>query len=255
MTKKQINSEEVLTARNIVHRYRGSSHPSVDNLSLSIFQGEIFGLLGPNGAGKTTSISIFSTLLQPTEGDVFIHGIDIIKHPHRIRSLLGFVPQDVAVYSDLTGRENMRYFGKLYGLRGKKLETEISQLLEMLGLEEKADQRTHTYSGGMKRRLNIGVGILHNPKILFLDEPTVGIDAQSRNMILEKLSLLKKSGTAMIYTTHYMEEAEILCDRIIILDEGRNIAEGIPAQMISKVEECRNLGDLFLSLTGKQIRD
>ena len=125
----------------------------------------------------------------------------------------------------------------------------------MLGLKEKADQRTHTYSGGMKRRLNIGLGILHNPKILFLDEPTVGIDAQSRNMILEKLILMKKSGTAMIYTTHYMEEAEVLCDRIIIMNEGCNIAEGIPSQMINQAEGCRNLGDLFLALTGKQLRD
>ncbi|MEE8479609.1 MAG: ABC transporter ATP-binding protein [Desulfobacterales bacterium] len=252
---EQVNSEQILTARSIVHRYQGASRPSVDNLSLSIFRGEILGLLGPNGAGKTTFISILSTLLKPTEGDVSICGIDIIKYPNRVRSLLGFVPQNIAVYSDLTGRENMLYYGKLYGLRGKKLETKISRLLEMLGLKEKADMRTHIYSGGMKRRLNIGLGILHNPKILFLDEPTVGIDAQSRNMILEKLSLMKKSGTAMIYTTHYMEEAEILCDRIIILNEGRNIAEGNPSQMINQAEGCRNLGDLFLSLTGEQLRD
>lgn len=255
MAKQQVNSEQILTARNIVHRYQGVSRPAVDNLSLSIFRGEILGLLGPNGAGKTTAISILGTLLKPTKGDVSICGIDIIKYPSRIRSLLGYVPQNVAVYSGLTGRENMLYYGKLYGLRGKKLETEISRFLEMLGLKEKADQRTHTYSGGMKRRLNIGLGILHNPKILFLDEPTVGIDAQSRNMILEKLSLMKKSGTAMIYTTHYMEEAEVLCDRIIIMNEGCNIAEGIPSQMINQAEGCRNLGDLFLALTGKQLRD
>lgn len=255
MVEQQVNSEQVLTARHIVHRYQGASRPSVDNLNLSIFQGEIFGLLGPNGAGKTTSISILSTLLKPTEGDVSIYGIDIIKYPNRARHLLGFVPQNIAVYSCLTGRENLLYYGKLYGIRGNKLEMEITRLLEMLGLDKKADQLTHTYSGGMKRRLNIGLGILHNPKILFLDEPTVGIDPQSRNMILEKLSLMKKTGTTMIYTTHYMEEAEILCDRIIILDEGCTIATGIPRQMIDQAEGCRNLGDLFLSLTGKQLRD
>jgi len=224
-------------------------------LDISVNYGEIFGLLGPNGAGKTTAISIMSTLLQPTSGSVIICGIDAIKQPNRIKKLIGLVPQDIALYANLTVRENLRYFGRICGLKGQVLKDRIADCLEMVGLGKKADQLIFTFSGGMKRRANLAAGILHQPRILFLDEPTVGIDAQSRNMILEKLSLLKETGTTMIYTTHYMDEAEQLCDCVAIIDEGHIIAEGSPKQLISRAPGHAGLKDLFLALTGKRLRD
>ncbi len=243
-----------LKATGLVKKYKGAQTCAVDHIDLSIAQGEIFGLLGPNGAGKTTAISMFSTLLAPGGGRVEIFGNDIIKYARKVQKMLGLVPQEIALYPEMSGRENMMFFGRLYGLKGGRLNARVSECLEFVGLSEKAEQMVYTYSGGMKRRINLAVGILHEPKLLFLDEPTVGIDAQSRNMILEKLSELKQSGVTMLYTTHYMEEAELLCSRVAIIDQGRIIAQGEPAAMV-RDGNFSGLQDLFFQLTGRNLRD
>lgn len=253
--KKKHFGKRVLDARNLVKIYKGATHPSLNGIDISVDEGEIIGLLGPNGAGKTTVVSILSTLMQPTLGSITLFGIDLIRHPGQAKKFLGFVPQEIALYPKLTALENLAYFGRLNGLHGKPLKKRISECLELVGLEEKANALVCTYSGGMKRRANLAVGILHTPKILFLDEPTVGIDAQSRNMILEKLKLLQKSKTSMIYTTHYMEEAEQLCSKVSIIDNGRIITEGNPRELIEQAGGSGNLGELFLGLTGKCLRD
>jgi len=247
--------EKALVVKDLVKIYKGASRPALSGLNFAVHNGEIFGLLGPNGAGKTTAISILSTLLRPTRGSVSICGIDALKHPGRIKGLIGLVPQNIALYAGLTARENLRYFGKICGLKGETLNDRVQACLELAGLENRADQCVSTYSGGMKRRANLAAGILNNPRLLFLDEPTVGIDAQSRNMILEKLSLLKNNGTTLIYTTHYMDEAEQLCERIAIMEEGHIIAEGSPKALINRPPRHASLGDLFLALTGKNLRD
>jgi ABC-2 type transport system ATP-binding protein len=244
-----------IVVRNLSKTYNGVFSPAVDHLNLSVKSGEIIGLLGPNGAGKTTAISMMSSVMRPDNGSICLCGIDIYKNPRQARRLFGLVPQDIALYENLTGRENLTYFGRLQGLKRKKLRDRIDWSLEMVGLENKADHRVLTYSGGMKRRANLAAGILHHPRVLFLDEPTVGIDAQSRNMILEKLLWLKNQGVSMIYTTHYMEEAESLCSSVIIIDSGKILAAGKSEDLIGEHPGCRNLGDLFLKLTGKQLRD
>ena len=244
-----------LVVRDLVKIYKGAAGPAIAGLNITVPSGEIFGLLGPNGAGKTTAISILSSLLRPTGGNFSICGIDALKHPGRIKGLIGLVPQNIALYAGLTARENLRYFGKICGLKGKALDERIEACLELAGLANRADQRVSAYSGGMKRRANLAAGMINNPRLLFLDEPTVGIDAQSRNMILEKLSLLKNNGTTLIYTTHYMDEAERLCERIAIMDEGHIIAEGTPQALIKRPPGHSSLGDLFLALTGKNLRD
>lgn len=246
---------KALVVQDLVKIYKGASRPALDGLNIEVQTGEIFGLLGPNGAGKTTAISILSTLLRPTRGNVSICGIDALKHPGRVKGMIGLVPQNIALYAGLTVRENLRYFGKICGLKGPVLTDRIEACLELAGLEHRADQRVSTYSGGMKRRANLAVGMINNPHLLFLDEPTVGIDAQSRNMILEKLSRLKHNGTTLIYTTHYMDEAEQLCERIAIMDDGRIIAEGSPRALTARPPGHNSLGDLFLALTGKDLRD
>ncbi len=244
----------VLEARNLVKTYAGAAHPALNGLDVLVGEGEVFGLLGPNGAGKTTAISIMNTLLKPSGGSVTICGIDALGHPGQVKKLIGFVPQEVALYPSLTGRENLRYFGTMHGLLGKELGARISNAIELVGLEESADQRVATYSGGMKRRANLAAGIIHEPKLLFLDEPTVGIDPQSRNLILERLASLRNRIT-MVYTTHYMEEAESLCTNVGIIDGGRIIVEGSPEDLISRESGCSNLEALFIKLTGKQLRD
>jgi ABC-2 type transport system ATP-binding protein len=245
---------KILVAKNLVKVYRGASQPALDELNISINAGEVFGLLGPNGAGKTTALSIMNTLLKPNSGSVTICGIDVVRYPSRVKGLIGFVPQGVALYPNLTARENLRFFGRMYGLSGKELKKRISESIEIVGLEESADQRVFAFSGGMKRRANLAAGILHKPKLLFLDEPTVGIDPQSRNLILERLAAMRER-TTMVYTTHYMEEAEQLCSYVVIIDAGRIIAEGCPRELINSIPSCSNLEALFIALTGKTLRD
>jgi ABC-2 type transport system ATP-binding protein len=179
----------------------------------------------------------------------------VVNAPAAARPLFGLAPQDIALYPSLTARENLRYFGRLYGLSGRALASRIDQCLALVGLLDNADSRVDVYSGGMKRRANLAAAILHAPRLLVLDEPTVGIDAQSRNMILENLKGLRDAGTTILYTTHYMEEAEQLCSRVAVMDRGRIIATGTPAELINAVEGCRNLEEFFLHLTGKALRD
>lgn len=200
---------------------------AVSNVSLHLEEGESVGLLGPNGAGKSTTISMMSTLLPPTSGEVRFNGIDALAEPQELRRVLGVVPQEIALYEELSAYENMKFFGRIYGLKGKKLEERIEAVLEMIGLTKRQKDRVETYSGGMKRRINIGVTLLHEPEVLIMDEPTVGIDPQSRNYILEMIRRLnKEKNMTILYTSHYMEEVEKLCDRIYIMDHGEIIASG-----------------------------
>lgn len=248
-------SESIIVIRNLTKYYKGAENPAIDHISLEIFRNEIFGLLGPNGAGKTTTISILSGLFPPTSGDVVIDGLDIRTNHDRIKYIIGVVPQEVALYPTLTGLENLQFFGNMYGLKGRELRQRIDEYLIRFGLEKFARKRVDKYSGGMKRRVNLIAGLLHKPKVLFLDEPTVGIDVQSRNVILEFLRELQETGTTIIYTSHYMEEAEKLCNRVAIIDTGKIIAIGNPRELVEANPEFKNLENMFLKLTGKGLRD
>ncbi len=209
------------------------SRIAVNHLHLNVREGEIFGLLGPNGAGKTTTISILATLLPFDEGQVTIAGYDLVREAGKIKPLVGFVPQELALYPTLGAWDNLAFFGRIYGLHGALLKARVSAALELVGLSDRAKDAVRTFSGGMKRRLNIAAGLVHQPRILFLDEPTVGVDPQSRNFIFEHIEQLKATGMTIIYTTHYMEEAERLCDRVAIMDAGRILALDTPQGLIA----------------------
>ena len=243
-----------LTAQSLVKRYKHATCPALDNFNLQLRKGEFFGLLGPNGAGKTTAISILSGLFPPTSGTISIMGMHFKKQSQAIKQILGLVPQDIALYDPLTAVENLVFFGKLYALEGNTLQSRIDRSLDLTGLSGRGKSPVSTFSGGMKRRLNLAVGLLNDPQILFLDEPTVGIDAQSRHLIHEQLLALNKEGMTILYTTHYMEEAMELCSRIGIMDDGRIIEQGDSAELLRQNQSC-NLGELFLQLTGKGLRD
>jgi linearmycin/streptolysin S transport system ATP-binding protein len=210
---------------------------AVDDLSFEVGHGETFGLLGPNGAGKTTSISMICGLLEADTGSVEIQGVSIRPGSTAGRELIGYVPQEIALYPDLSGRANLQFFGRLYGLRGAEATTRIDETLEIVGLTDRADDRVQEYSGGMQRRLNIAAGLLHRPQLLILDEPTVGIDPQSRNAILEAVAALGESGMSVLYTTHYMEEAERLCRRVGIVDHGKLLACGTRRELVAMVDQ------------------
>jgi ABC-2 type transport system ATP-binding protein len=210
---------------------------AVDDVSFCIFPGETYGLLGPNGAGKTTTISMVAGLLEPQAGQVLIDGQPMTTTSVGVKALCGYVPQEVAVYPDLTGRENLRFFASLYGIRGARARLRVEEVLATIGLRERGGDQVKQYSGGMRRRLNIGIGLLHRPRLLILDEPTVGVDPQSRNAILESVESLASAGMAVLYTTHYMEEAQRLCDRVGIIDQGSLQAEGTPRQLVAMVGE------------------
>ncbi len=210
---------------------------AVDCVSFHIDEGETYGLLGPNGAGKSTTISMIVGLLEPDAGQAHVRGHSISTRTTEGRQDIGFVPQDIAIYPDLTARENLRFFGELYGLGGSDLKNRVAEVLDLVGLADRAGDRTEDFSGGMKRRLNIGLGLLHSPRLLILDEPTVGVDPQSRNAILESVAQLGREGLSVLYTTHYMEEAERLCDRVGIIDEGRIVAEGTRRELTSLIGE------------------
>lgn len=212
--------------------YRGAPRPALDDLSLSIRQGAFFGLLGPNGAGKSTLISILCGLLAPTGGSVYAQGLEVRGQSRDIKKILGFVPQDLALYPMLTARENLRFFGRMQGLFGARLKARIEACLQIAGLEEFADRRVDAYSGGLKRRLNLVIGLIHEPQLLILDEPTVGIDPQSRNFIHNGLRTLHQAGMTIVYTTHYMEEAENLCDDLAIIDHGKILARGTVTELL-----------------------
>jgi ABC-2 type transport system ATP-binding protein len=214
---------------------------AVEGVSFNVLQGEIFSLLGPNGAGKTTTISMLSTLLRPDQGDASVLGHSIRKDPMGVRSVLGVVPQEIALYEDLTAKENLNFWGKMYGLRGPALKARVAEVLETIGLTDRAREQVRKYSGGMKRRVNIGVALLHKPQVIYMDEPTVGIDPQSRRNILDSVVALKDQGMTVLYTTHYMEEAQELSDHIGIMDNGKLIAYGTNAELVKIVGELHRL--------------
>jgi ABC-2 type transport system ATP-binding protein len=216
-------------------RKRFGERQAVDGVGLQIARGETYGLLGPNGAGKTTSISMICGILARDGGEIFVDGRPMDPGATAVKGVIGYVPQDLAIYPDLSARENMTFFGQLYGMGGRALRSRVDEVLEIIDLADRAKERTEHYSGGMKRRLNIGIGLLHKPRLLVLDEPTVGVDPQSRNAILTSVERLSAEGMAILYTTHYMEEAERLCDRVGIIDQGRIIAEGTRRELVALV--------------------
>ena len=229
----------ILEVQDLVKRF--GDFTAVDGVSFDIQEGEVFSLLGPNGAGKTPTISMLSCLLTPTQGDAIVGGHSITKEPMAVKQIIGIVPQDIALYEDLNARENLEFWGRMYGMRGATLKHRVAEVLEQIGLADKAKQRIKTYSGGMKRRVNIGVGLLHKPRILFMDEPTVGIDPQSRRNILDGIKDLNTQGMTVLYTTHYMEEAEELSHRVGIGDHGKLIALGTQKELTQTVGQLEAL--------------
>jgi ABC-2 type transport system ATP-binding protein len=225
---------------------------AVQGVSFEVTQGEIFSLLGPNGAGKTTTISMLSCLLRPNDGDARVMGHSIRSDSMGVKSVLGVVPQELALYEDLTARENLSFWGKMYGLRGSKLKLRVDEVLDVIGLRDRANERVGKYSGGMKRRVNIGVALLHKPKVIYMDEPTVGIDPQSRRNILDSVVKLKNEGMTVLYTTHYMEEAQELSDHIGIMDHGKLIACGTGEELVKLVGQQTRI-DLTLNADGANV--
>jgi ABC-2 type transport system ATP-binding protein len=225
----------VLECRDLRRRFGGLV--AVDGVGFGIDAGETYGLLGPNGAGKTTTISMIAGLLERDGGEVIVAGEPMTTHSIQAKGAIGYVPQDLAIYPDLSGRENLMFFARLYGMSTAQAKRRSGEVLDLTGLADRAGDQAKQYSGGMKRRLNIGIGLLHRPRLLILDEPTVGVDPQSRNAILESVEALSGAGMGVLYTTHYMEEAERLCDRIGIIDHGKLIAEGTRQELVGMVGE------------------
>ncbi|WP_179474620.1 ABC transporter ATP-binding protein [Chryseobacterium sp. H1D6B] len=245
----------MIEIKNLYKKYKNSEEFSVNNISLNIDKNEIYGILGPNGAGKTTLISMLSGLIKPTSGEFKINGLSPQKDSFKIKQIIGIVPQEYALYPTLTAKENLLFFGSLYGLKHKQLHQAIDNALEIMGLSKFSDKKVEQFSGGMKRRCNLIAGTLHNPKVLFLDEPTVGVDVQSKKVIIDFLKELNKNGTCIIYTSHHLSEAEEFCSKIAIIDKGKIHAVGTPEELVSQIASAQNLEDVFISLTGKELRD
>ena len=247
----------VLTIKNL--RKAFGPLVAVDDVSFAIERGTLVGLLGPNGAGKTTTVAMIAGLLTPDKGDVLVDGARLSGDTDPKKRRIGLVPQDLALYDELSARANLRFFGALYSLSGAVLDKAITDAMTLVGLLDRLNDRVATYSGGMKRRLNLAAGLLHDPDILILDEPTVGVDPQSRNAIFDNLETLKQRGKALVYTTHYMEEVERLADRIVVMDHGKVIAEDTLEGLQSKVAGVgggkATLESVFLTLTGRSLRD
>jgi ABC-2 type transport system ATP-binding protein len=247
----------VLACRDLRRRF--GQRLAVDGVGFQVDPGETYGLLGPNGAGKTTTISMICGLLRRDGGEVTVAGASLDRDPAAVKAAIGYVPQDIALYPDLSGGENLRFWGRMQGLSGRELAARVDAVLEVVGLADRARDKVADYSGGMQRRLNIAAGLLHRPKLLVLDEPTVGVDPQSRIAILENVEALRGEGAAVLYTTHYMEEAERLCDRVGIIDQGRLIAEGTRRELVAQVGERDRIeltaaGDLVgLAAGGKRV--
>ena len=230
---------------------------AVDGVSFSIGEGEIFGLLGPNGAGKTTTIRMLSTVLRADEGDVTIGGSSVSADADEVRKIIGVCPQELALYPELSANDNLVFFGRMAGLGGREAKETARENLETVGLADRAKDKVDNFSGGMKRRVNIAVALMNRPKMLFLDEPTVGIDPQSRNHIFDTVESLRDEGMTVLYTTHYMEEADRLCDRVGVIDHGRLIALGTPRELKARIGDPdeTTLENVFLDLTGRSLRD
>lgn len=245
--------ETLLQVSNLVKVYPQKTTPSLDGVSFSVSKGEIVGVFGPNGAGKTTLISILCSILEPSAGTAR-YFLDGEKTPRQIRSQLGFVPQDFSFFPELTALQNLRYFGSLYGIQSEELEQKINDLLTKVGLNHAQNQKVASFSGGMKRRLNLIISLLHNPQVLFLDEPTVGVDVQSKMAIMALLQELNKQGVTIIYTSHHLKEAEEFCNQIILIDHGKIIACDALQSLLLQFE-VGNLEELILKLTGNLLRD
>ena len=244
-----------LTASHLRKAFGDST--AVDGVSFSIGEGEIFGLLGPNGAGKTTTIRMLSTVLRADEGDVTIGGSSVSADADEVRKIIGVCPQELALYPELSANDNLVFFGRMAGLGGREAKETARENLETVGLADRAKDKVDNFSGGMKRRVNIAVALMNRPKMLFLDEPTVGIDPQSRNHIFDTVESLRDEGMTVLYTTHYMEEADRLCDRVGVIDHGRLIALGTPRELKARIGDPdeTTLENVFLDLTGRSLRD
>lgn len=244
----------LIDIENVSKKYTGADRYSLKSVNLKIFEGEKFGFFGPNGAGKTTLISILCQILPFNEGKVTYYlGSKPIEF-HSIRQKIGFVPQDLALYEDLTARQNISYFGAMYNMKPNEVRKRSVELFELLGLSAVADRKVRTFSGGMKRRLNLIAGLIHEPAVVFLDEPTVGVDIQSRNAMLSFLKEINGKGTSLIYTSHHLDEAERICDRVAIIDHGDIIASGSIPQLLGE-NDVEDLTGLLIKLTGKEFRD
>jgi ABC-2 type transport system ATP-binding protein len=242
MKRKEIGGDVMsnfVTIKNLTKNY--GELCAVDNLSLSVEKGEIFGLLGPNGAGKSTTLSVLTTLSDFNKGDIEVDGLDIRKDKMKIKQLIGMVPQDIAVYDHLSALENVKFFASLYGMKGKELVKSAKEALEFVGLSDRMSMKPKQMSGGMRRRLNIACGIAHAPKLIVMDEPTVGLDAQSREHILKSIQILRERGATVIYTSHYMNEVEEICDRIAIIDKGQMVACGSKPELVSLVTDVQSV--------------
>jgi ABC-2 type transport system ATP-binding protein len=245
----------LIKIQHLYKKYHQADFFSVNDISLDINQNEIFGILGPNGAGKTTLISMLSGIIKPTSGSFTIDGLSFKKEPKKLKQIIGIVPQEYALYPTLTARENLMFFGSLYGLSDAQLKKGIEVGLEKMGLLHFADKKIEHFSGGMKRRCNLIAGTLHNPKVLFLDEPTVGVDVQSKKVIIEFLQEINQKGTCIIYTSHHLIEAQEFCTHIAVIENGKVLSYGTPQELIAQTTDAKNLEDVFISLTGKELRD
>jgi ABC-2 type transport system ATP-binding protein len=245
-----VNEDKAIQVQNLFKYFNGLK--AVQGVSFEAHAGEVLSLLGPNGAGKSTTISVLSGLLQPTEGDAFIMGHSIRHEPQEAKACLGVVPQDIALYPDLSARENLVFWGKMYGLRGAALKQRVDEVLDVIGLADRQRDRVAKFSGGMKRRVNIGVALLHKPQVIIMDEPTVGIDPQSRRHILDNVVELNRQGMTVLYTTHYMEEAQELSDHIAIMDQGQIIACGTHEELVHLVGEQTRI-DLTLNVEAGRV--
>jgi len=243
-----------IEAVGVVKQYPSAERPALACLDLCVRPGELYGLLGPNGAGKTTALAILSGLLVPDRGRVAILGMSPAGKRGSIGKIMALVPQEIALYEELTVRENLSFFGRMFGLHGRMLAERIDSCLAVAALEEFAARRVDSCSGGMRRRLNLVIGLLSSPRVLFLDEPTVGIDAQSKKLIHGQLKRINGQGTTILYTTHHLEEARLLCSKIGIIDAGRLVAEGTPDELLRR-HSCATLEEFFLALTGTALRD
>jgi ABC-2 type transport system ATP-binding protein len=247
-------SQWAVDISNLSFRYPGNETASFSHLNLQIAKGERFGLFGPNGAGKTTLMNLMTGVLTATEGNIALDGIKVGAHKNRVNKLFGFVPQDFSFYQELSPAENLEFFGAWYGLSSKQISAKTKELLQIMGLEEVRDKPVNQFSGGMKRRVNLAIGVIHNPGILFLDEPTVGVDVQTRHAIINYLLELNKNGTTLIYTSHQLNEAEDLCNHVALIDQGRIMAHDTLDGLL-KQHQQPDLEELFLNLTGKHFRD
>jgi len=248
-------SVSVVQLHNLSKQYPNSSKRAVSDLTFEIEEGAVFGLLGPNGAGKSTTVMMLCGLMKPDSGSVSVFGLDMPDYGVEVRKLIGVAPQEIALFPTLTAYENLFYFGRMYGMQKAEIASQIKTYLSTFGLIEKKNKMISTFSGGMRRRLNLIAAILHKPKLIILDEPTAGVDVQSRNMILGFLDSIKQQGATIIYSSHVLEEAERICSHLGIIDEGKLITSGTKASILGAHSDCKNLEQVFLKLTGRNIRD